>query len=66
MEKTKLVFCDKCKHKKFVEAAMGCCSYMCKSNPKHLHGYLREFTQMDECELKNTNNDCTEFKKRLL
>ncbi|KKM06638.1 hypothetical protein LCGC14_1741960 [marine sediment metagenome] len=64
----KKVFCGKCKHRKFVECAMGCCGNHCKSNPIPKHDSIHTWLQKEDCEVKNRNNDCKEYelKKRLL
>ena len=61
---SELVFCEKCKYKKFVEAAMGCFGYLCKKNPKPVITYLSSCPRKGQCEVKNYNNDCPDFEKK--
>jgi len=61
---SELVFCGKCKHKKYLEAAMGCFGYVCKKNPKPVITYIHSYKQKEQCEVKNKNNDCSDFEKK--
>ena len=62
------VFCGKCKHRRFVECAMGCTGNHCKSNPISKYDSIHRWKQEEDCSVKNRNNDCKEYelKKQIL
>lgn len=57
-----LIFCKDCCHMKFIECAMGCHGYFCKSNPIPQHNSIHSWKQREDCTVKNRNNNCVDFK----
>jgi len=43
---------------------MGCFGYVCKKNPKPVITYIHSYKQKEQCEVKNKNNDCSDFEKK--
>ena len=58
------VFCGKCKHRRFVECAMGCTGNHCKSNPIPKYDSIHRWKQEEDCSVKNRNNDCREYESK--
>ena len=58
------VFCGSCKHKKFVDCG-AYTFYECKSNPREKYGFYAKYIVGSDCEIKNKNNDCKEFEKKM-
>ena len=58
------VFCSSCKHKKFHELDQYSW-YECKSNPREEYTFDTKYIVGSNCEIKNKNNDCKEFEKKM-
>lgn len=56
-----IIYCCNCKHKQFVEAAMGCCGYRCKVNPKFYDSAIQPCTRFADCTVKNKHNNCKDY-----
>ena len=60
------VYCNKCKHREFREAAMGCCGNFCKVTFVHEDSAECLVKRLMDCEDVNKNNDCKKFEPNFL
>ncbi len=55
------IYCQNCKHSKFVECAMSCCGYHCKANPEFYDSAIQPCIRFEDCSTKNKGNDCQDY-----
>ncbi|KKL54760.1 hypothetical protein LCGC14_2262240, partial [marine sediment metagenome] len=55
------IYCQNCKHSKFVECAMGCYGYHCKANPEFYDSPIQPCIRFADCSTKNKDNDCEDY-----
>lgn len=58
--KNNKVYCITCKHKKFYDYLI-LDVYKCKAHPKSVESYFSNNYVMEECKIKNRNNDCPDY-----
>lgn len=59
-----MIFCNQCSYMRTVGGGMGCVGHHCKANPISRHDFAHRWKQEEDCEVKNRNNDCIDFKHK--
>lgn len=58
-----MIFCKYCENMRVIDCG-GDVGYHCKINTILMHNFMKRWQRREQCEVKNRNNDCVDFKSK--